>query len=132
MTTESAVLDLVQRWAAAERDGDVSAFDTLLTSNFLGIGPVGFVLDVEQWVQRHRDGLLNHEFEVLEPHLREVGDVVLVEAVQRQRTTARGREINESFRVGMVAVRAGDEWRLAKVQLSGPMIPAGTRPSFAR
>lgn len=56
----------------------------------------------------------------------------VVEAVQKQRTTAMGRDTSGSFRLGIVAVKREDRWRLAHVQLSGPPIAPGEMPSFAR
>src|SRR5262245_8381421 len=132
MTDQHAVLDLVQRWAAAELSGDVDAYQSLLSPEFVGVGPVGFVLDAEQWAQRHNGDLKNHEFEVADPHVRVFGDAAIVEAVQKRRTTAMGRDTSGSFRVGIVAVKDDDQWRLAHVQLSGPLIAPGQMPSFAR
>jgi ketosteroid isomerase-like protein len=132
VSDESEVLDLIERWATTELSGDTAAYPSLLTADFRGIGPVGFVLDAEQWAQRHLTGLTNHAFSVSEPHLRRYGDTVLVEAVQIQRTTARGHDSSGSFRLGLVAVRTEEGWRLARVQLSGPLIAPGERPAFAR
>jgi ketosteroid isomerase-like protein len=58
-TTEQEVLDLVARWANTELTGDVDAYTDLPAEDFVGVGPVGFVLDGEQWAQRHRGGLKN-------------------------------------------------------------------------
>jgi len=132
MDDTSAVLDLVKRWASAELTGDVEAYGALLSPQFLGVGPVGFVLDAQQWAHRHHGDLTNHEFEVEDPHVQMFGDTAIVEAVQRQRTTAMGRDTSGSFRLGIVAVRDDDQWRLAHVQLSGPLIAPGQMPSFAR
>jgi ketosteroid isomerase-like protein len=52
--------------------------------------------------------------------------------VLRQRTKAMGRDTSGSFRVSLVAARQPDGWRVAHVQLSGPMIAPGEMPSFAR
>jgi ketosteroid isomerase-like protein len=129
---EQEVLDLVDRWAQAELAGDIAAYPALLDERFSGIGPVGFVLDRGQWAARHEGGLENHEFEILEPHARSYGDTVLVEAVQRQRTTARGRDTSGSFRLGLVATKQDGAWRIAHIQLSGPLIAPGEMPAFAR
>ncbi len=129
------VLDMVQRWAAAEPAGDIEAYDQLLTADFTGVGPVGFVLTSEQWAKRHLGDLHNEKFEVLDPHVRLYGDpadTAVVEAIQRQTTTAMGRDTSGSFRLGLVAVRAGRDWRIAHIQLSGPLIRPGETPSFAR
>jgi uncharacterized protein (TIGR02246 family) len=126
------VLDLVERWAHAELAGDVDAYADLLDEEFVGVGPVGFVLDKQQWAQRHRGDLENHAFEIIEPHVRLFGETAIVEAVQRQETTAVGRDTSGSFRVVIVAVNRGDRWAIAHIQLSGPLIAPGEMPSFAR
>lgn len=127
------VLDLVNRWAAAELAGDAEGLAGLLAPDFAGVGPVGFQLDREQWAGRHRDGnLTNHEFTVTDPHVRAYGDAAVVVAVLAQRTTAMGRDTSGSFRISVVAARQPDGWRVAHVQFSGPMIAPGEMPSFAR
>ena len=130
------VFDLIQRWAHTELHGDTDAYRDLFTADFTGVGPVGFVLDGHQWAGRHAGDLHNDAFDVLDPHLRFYGDTVVVEAVQRQTTTARGRDTSGSFRLGLVAVRSdggsGSTWRIAHLQLSGPLITPGDLPAFAR
>ena len=115
------ILDLVHRWAQAELHGDVDAYDQLLSTEFVGIGPVGFTLTERQWADRHQGDLKNHHFEVLEPHVRLHGDAAIVNAVQRQRTTAMGRDTSGSFRLTLVAVREHGRWVIANIQLSGPL-----------
>jgi ketosteroid isomerase-like protein len=90
------------------------------------------VLDGEQWAQRHRDGLKNEEFEILEPRVRLHGDAAIVGAVQRQKTVARGGDASGSFRVVLVAVRDDGRWAIAHIQLSGPLVAPGETPSFVR
>jgi hypothetical protein len=103
-----------------------------LDPDFAGIGPVGFVLNRDQWTGRHRDGnLTNHAFDLLDPQVVTYGDTAIVRAVLNQRTTARGRDTSGSFRVGLVAVQSDERWAIASVQLSGPMIAPGETPSFA-
>ncbi|MVZ99686.1 DUF4440 domain-containing protein [Actinomadura sp. LD22] len=114
------ILDLVHRFADAELTGDKAAYERLLGPDFTGIGPVGFVLDGRQWAGRH-DDLTNHAFEIIDPHVRLYGDAAIVTAVQRQRTTARGHDASGSFRLTLVAVRDGDRWTIANLQLSGPL-----------
>lgn len=124
---------LVERWAELERTQDADGFADLLTEEFTGIGPVGFVLNATQWADRHRDGLLiNHAFDVADLDIARYGDVAVVHAVESQRTTARGHENNGSFRAGLTMIKDGGAWRIARIQLSGPMIEPGQRPPFAR
>ena len=106
------------------------AYDHLLAPGFAGIGPVGFVLNGTQWAGRHRGDLTNHEFAVEDPQVREYGDAAIVNAVQRQRTTARGHDSTGSFRLTLVVVRDGDRWAIANIQLSGPLRAPADPPPF--
>lgn len=128
---DQQILDLVDRFTTAELAGDVDAYDELLHADFRGIGPVGFVLDKGAWAQRHHGDLTNHEFAITEPEVRALGDATaVITGIQRQCTTAMGRDSSGEFRIGMVAVHDGDRWVIAQVQLSGPMIAAGQRPGW--
>jgi uncharacterized protein (TIGR02246 family) len=131
--SDQQILDLIQRWADVELRGDADGYGDLLAPDFLGIGPVGFVLTADQWANRHRGDLHNDEFEVQDPHVRIFGgDTAIVEAVLRQKTTAMGRDTSGSFRLVVVAVEHEGHWLVASIQLSGPLIAQGTTPSFAR
>lgn len=139
--SRTEILDLVRRWADAERTGDVAAYDDLLAEDFLGIGPVGFALPAKAWVDRHRGGLTNHEFEVLDPQVRLFGDTAdgadtadtaIVHGEQKQRATARGHDASGSFRVALVVVRQEGRWRIAHIQLSGPLRDAAAPPPFPK
>lgn len=132
METKDDVLQLIDRWSAAELAGDAGAYGTLLSDDFLGVGPVGSVLDATQWAARHQADLHNHEFEVVDPRVRSYGDTAVVDAVQRQVTTARGHDTSGSFRLVAVCRAAADGWRIVHLQLSGPLIAPGEVPSFAR
>ena len=48
------VLDLVDRWAAAEQSNDPAQIDALLAPEFVGVGAAGFVLTREQWLSARR------------------------------------------------------------------------------
>jgi hypothetical protein len=50
MTASDGVLDLVQRWAAAEQENDAGRLDGQLTGEFAGVGPFGFILTRDQWL----------------------------------------------------------------------------------
>jgi Domain of unknown function (DUF4440) len=132
-----AVAALLDKWAAAELAGDVSAIVALLHQEFTGVGPVGFMLDRAQWAQRHLGDLVNSEFTLLEPSVRSYDPVAVVTAVLRQSTRARGHDTSGTFRLGAVCV-AGDVAdghevpRLAHLQLSGPLTRPDEMPGFAR
>ena len=48
---------LLGQWADAERRGDDQALGAVLAEDFVGVGPVGFVLDRATWLSRFEMGL---------------------------------------------------------------------------
>ena len=52
----TAIDDVLTSWVDAERRGDAHALDALLTDDFVGIGPVGFVLSKAAWVDASDTG----------------------------------------------------------------------------
>ena len=113
------ILELGRRWAEAERRGDADALDALLHEDFVGVGPLGFVLDKRQWLEPRRNGdLKNSTFEWQDPSVRVFGDAAVVIGTQVQESTYQGRDASGRFRVTQVAARSGDRWSLAGMHLS--------------
>jgi ketosteroid isomerase-like protein len=115
-TTE--ILELVQRWADAEGAMDTATLEGLLGEDFVGVGPLGFVLDRGQWLARFGQGLRNDSFRIEEPVVHGGGDTAVVTAVQDQRTSFNGNDSSGRFRVTVVAAREAGDWRLAAVTVA--------------
>jgi len=130
MTTTSEVLDLVTSWAKAEEANDAGALDGLLAADFMGVGPLGFVLGRDQWLARFGNGLENRAFAVEDAQVREYGTAAVVVGVLAQETSFRGGDNSGRFRLTVVAVWPGGHWQLAGVHI-GPLQqpPAGPPPS---
>jgi ketosteroid isomerase-like protein len=105
-------------WAAAELTGDTETLDMLLTDDFVGIGPLGFILAKPQWLDRHRNGLAYDAFDLDETQTRHYGEVAIVTARHSQRGSAFGHPIPEAVRATHVLTRDTQHWRLAVVQMS--------------
>ncbi len=113
------LLGLVNDWSAAERAGDDDAITNLLVDNFRLVGPLGFILTKEQMSERYRTGDLKHSsFLVKDPAVRAYGESAIIIAEQDQQTTYRGLDASGRFRITLVAVRDGERWRFAGMQLS--------------
>jgi uncharacterized protein (TIGR02246 family) len=126
MTSE--LFDLVTRWARAEEANDAGALDRLLTADFVGVGPLGFVLGRDQWLARFGNGLENRAFAVEDAQVRDYGDAAVVVGVLAQETSFRGGDNSGRFRITLVAVRPEDRWRLAGVHIGPLQQPAGPPP----
>lgn len=131
--SEHEVLDLVRRWAKAELAGDPDGYGDVLAETFAGIGPVGFVLDKQQWAARYRGDLHNERFEIVEPTVRLYGDdTAVLTGIQDQVTKVKGHDTSGKFRVVVIAVKSDNRWLIANIQLSGPLRAPGDMPEFAR
>ena len=128
MTTPDGVLDLVQRWAAAEEKNDAGTLDELLDGEFAGVGPFGFILTRDQWLARFANGLVNRSFTVTDLQVRDYGTAAAGIGVLVQETSWQGNDNSGRFRVTLVAVRMDDRWRLAHVHIGPQQAPPG-RPS---
>jgi hypothetical protein len=121
--------DLDRRLVRAEIEGDTSTLDAIATDDFMLVGPVGFVLDKQQWLDRYRGGGLRTTALAFEDATTRVrGDCAIRIGRHVQEAEFQGRAVNGEFRATHIAVRDGDRWRLAGVHLS----PIGGLPPFAR
>src|SRR5437667_6840550 len=113
------ILELGQRWAAAEHAGDADALEPLLADDFLLVGPFGFMLDKAHYLGSRRSGDLKHQSLMWDDvHVRDYGDAAVAVGSQTQRTTFQGRDASGRFRVTQVAIRRGDRWILAGLHYS--------------
>jgi len=116
---------LLEDWVAAEAGNDPAALEPLLTADFTAVGPRGFVLDREQWLERYRSqALRNMAFAVHEPSIRLHRDAALVIARQTQQANYQGHDASGEFRITVVAVQADSGWRIAGIHLSPTAAPA--------
>lgn len=126
------VSETIERFAGAELKADTEALEGLLTADFRGVGPLGFVLTKEQWIDRYRSGaLVPAAFELRDLDVRELGDTAVVLGVQRQEGSYHGHPANGEFRITLVLTRQGDGWAVAHCHLSGPLGPPPGRPPSA-
>jgi len=126
MTATTDVRALVDRWARAERGNDAEALDGLLADDFVGVGPVGFVLGRDQWLARFGNGLENRAFAVEDARVRDYGTAAVVVGVLAQETSFQGHDNSGRFRLTLVAVRPEDRWLLANAHIG--MLQAAPGP----
>jgi ketosteroid isomerase-like protein len=119
---------LVEEWAAAERRGDTAFLARTLADDFVGVGPRGFLLPKEEWLQRHQSGALQYEtFTWEESLVRVYGEAAVLVGRQTQTGTYQGQDIQGQFRTTLIWVLQQGQWRLAGLQLS-PILPPPVTP----
>jgi len=115
---------VVEDWADAELHGDTSRLEHMLTDEFVGVGPRGFMLTRPEWIQRHQSGDLKYQsFKFEELKMRVYGDTVITTGRLIQTATYQGHAVPGEFRATVVLVNGQGPWRVASVHLS-PILPA--------
>lgn len=129
MSTEQEITEIGRRWAEAEVAGDTDTLDALSTDDFTLVGPLGFVLDKKQWLDRYRTGeLVLTELTWDELAVRDYGTAAVAIGRYAQRASYQGNNTDATLRGTQILVRDGAEWKLAGLHLS----PIGAPPAFAR
>ena len=130
---DAQISGLLDRWADAERRGDVAQLDALLADDFVGIGPVGFVLDRDRWLGRFEHGLTYRRLDLDEVDVHPHGSTVIAVAHQHAEGRAGAGTTPADLRLSVTIV--GDdvgEPRIAGMQYSFIGRPALTAPATAR
>ncbi|QVQ51417.1 nuclear transport factor 2 family protein [Spiractinospora alimapuensis] len=119
-SVEAEVAAVVDEWVNAERAGDADALDRIIAPGFPGIGPLGFRLDRDQWLDRYRSGdLTNDSFAFQDPDIRVYDNTTaIVIGVQDQDTWWRGYHNPARLRATLVLLRRESGWMIANIQLS--------------
>jgi ketosteroid isomerase-like protein len=116
---EQELIRFGDHWASAELHGDAAALDAMATDDFMLVGPLGYVLSKEQWLQRYQAGdLVNTSFTWSDIHLRIHGPVAIAIGVQTQESSYRGQPSVGRFRVTQVLLNESRGWKLASIHLS--------------
>jgi Domain of unknown function (DUF4440) len=106
------------------RVGRTATLDALAVPDFQLVGPLGFVLDKQQWAQRYRSGDLHTTtLEWAIASVRVYGDAAVTIGTHTQTGDYRGRPIDGAFRPTHVAVRRDGRWQQASIHLSPAQNP---------
>lgn len=125
---ESEIMHLADAWGAAELRGDTAFLENLLANDFVGVGPLGFLLNKQQWIERHQSGDMKYDVHTLdEANVRAYNEAAILIGRLTQKATYRGNPINAQMRTTLVFVQQG-QWKLANLQLSA----IGQPPNFGK
>jgi ketosteroid isomerase-like protein len=127
--TDSEIHTVLERLTHAELTADVTALDSLTTDDMTLVGPLGFVLEKSEWLDRHRSGALTTEVLAWQPEsLRRHHDMAIVIGTQDQQAHYQGHPVQAHLRATHVLLHLDAGWRVASTHLS----PMGEPPAFAR
>ena len=128
-TEIDSIEELETAWSQAEMGADTGTLEAISTSDFMLVGPVGFVLDRQQWLERYRSGdLVTGSLSLEDPAIRVYGEAAVTIARHIQRASYKGQPADGQFRTTHIAVRVDRRWLLAGIHLS----PIGGPPPFTR
>jgi ketosteroid isomerase-like protein len=125
MTTD--IQELLDGWTESERTGDSRRLGDLLTDDFVGIGPVGFVLPKQAWLSRFAQGLHYDALGLDEVSVRRYGDTAVVIAHQHATGDHQGNPTPPDTRVSFTVVPDDGEMRIAAIQYSFIAPPPGAQ-----
>src|SRR4051794_12711542 len=110
--TDDEIDSLLERLTRAEQDGDIAALDMLTTSDFTLVGPLGFLLSKDQWLDRYRSGALTTEILTWQPDsVRRHNDLAIVIGTQDQHAHYQGHRVDGRFRATHVLLHLDAQWR---------------------
>lgn len=120
---------LADKWATAELQSDTAALERILADNFVGVGPLGFLLTKPEWLARTQSGDLKYTAHAVdEVTVRTYDGAAIVICRLTQQAAYRGNPINAQLRTTLVFVRQQGQWQLAGLHFCN----IGQPPSFAR
>src|SRR5438552_12304664 len=100
---EQEVVRLADAWATAELHGDTAFLERTLTDDFIGIGPLGFMLTKQEWLARHQSSDLKYDsFNLDEDKMRVYNDAAILTGRQVQHGAYRSNNIQGQFRITLV------------------------------
>ena len=94
-----------QNWATAESTGDTGALADLVTDDFRVVGPVGFILDRQQYLGRYQGGFSPESVAWDDVIVRDYGNAAVTIATVTQQASFQNQRADGQFRVAP----AGDQ-----------------------
>lgn len=116
--TEQSIKKFLDEWVRAEQHGDTRFLETALTEDFVGVGPLGFMLSKRDWLNRYQSGAFHYEALSLEDtKMRFYEDAAVVIGQQVQQAQRLSQEVQGRFRITLILIGQG-RIKLAGVHLS--------------
>lgn len=114
---QDVILSLQDQFDQTEIRADANVLQELMAEDFLSIGPRGFVVTKQEWIDRHQlYRYLHLDITDRTVHLYEKAAIVC--DIQRNQSLYQGETREFNNRVMQVWVEIDGQWRLAGIQSS--------------
>jgi len=114
---ENTIRELQEQFDQAELHADLDVLQRLIADDFLSIGPKGFVLNKQEWIDRHIH-FKYLELETSDRDIRLYDKTALVRNIQRNKAVYKEEPVEIAVRVMQVWVEINGRWQLAGIQFS--------------
>jgi ketosteroid isomerase-like protein len=119
VNADRRVRELGQLWAEGQQRNDAAALGDVLADDFKLVGPLGFILGKEEWLDQFRSGAFTvRSVSWDEVDVRIHGSAAIAIGRQTQEAAYRGQPSDGQFRVTQVAIEVGDRWLVASAHFS--------------
>jgi hypothetical protein len=126
--TRSEVKELLTRFAEAQRVSNVDELSGLLTDDFKLVGPLGFIIPKQEWLEQFRAGRLqieSLEWDEIDIRTHAYANFAIAIGSLTQAATYARKPADGQFRVTAIATGSGTSWHLAGVHYSAIAAPRG-------
>ena len=120
MNDQTAELNkLVEDWASAELRGNTTFLECFLADDFVGVGPYGFLLTKDEWLERLESRKLRYEsFRLDEIRVRLYGDAAVIIVRQTMKGKYEDNDLPGSLRATLFFAQQEGRWLLAGIHMS--------------
>ena len=119
--TRTEVKDLLTRFADAQRVSNVDQLSGLLTDDFTLVGPLGFIIAKQEWLEQFRTGVLqieSLEWDEIDVRTHAYAYFAITIGRLTQAGTYARKPASGQFRVTAIAIGSGTTWHLAGAHYS--------------
>jgi ketosteroid isomerase-like protein len=128
--TATEIGKLMNRFAEAQRLSDLDALSELLTDDFKLVGPLGFIVPKQQWLEQFRSGALqieSLEWDDVDIRTHAYANSAIAIGRLDQTATYADSRADGAFRVTAIAIGHGVAWHLAGAHYSPIVDPGRSR-----
>ena len=119
--TRTEVENLLTRFIEAQRVSNVDELSRLLTDDFKLVGPLGFIVPKQEWLEQFRTGMLeieSLEWDAIDIRTHAYAHFAIAIGRLTQTATYARKPADGQFRVTAIAIGSGTTWHLAGAHYS--------------